>query len=88
MATDTVQNLTSRLRGAETVSVEIAARNGAVLDAPSVQERLERVEGVSRVLARDSARRLFACTVESQQGQHVQPELARAVIEAGWNLSE
>jgi ABC-2 type transport system ATP-binding protein len=26
--------------------------------------------------------------VESQQGQHVRPELARAVIEAGWNLNE
>src|SRR5271170_7355377 len=54
VATDTVQNLTSRLRGAETVSVEIGARNGAALSAPEIQERLERVEGVSRVLVRDS----------------------------------
>jgi hypothetical protein len=26
--------------------------------------------------------------VESHEGQHVRPELARAVIEAGWNLNE
>src|SRR5580765_1368766 len=54
VATDTVQNLTSRLRGAETVAIEIAARNGAALSAPEVQQQLERVAGVSRVLVRDS----------------------------------
>ena len=88
VATDTVQNLTSRLRGAETVAIEIAARNGAALSAPEVQQQLERVAGVSRVLVRDSRESRLAFTVESQQGQHVRPELARAVIEAGWNLNE
>src|SRR6201998_3049185 len=88
VATDTVQNLTSRLRGAETVAVEIAARNGAALSAPEVQQQLERVAGVSRVLVRDSRAGHLAFMVESQQGQHVRPELARAVIEAGWNLNE
>src|ERR1700723_1230448 len=46
VATDSVQNLTSRLRGAETVAVEIAPRNGVVLGAPEVQQHLERVTGV------------------------------------------
>ena len=27
-------------------------------------------------------------TVESLQGRHIRPELARAVIESGWNLNE
>src|SRR5258708_30284385 len=53
VATDTVQNLTSRLRGAETVAVEIAARNGVALSAQDVQQKLERVSGVSRVLPKD-----------------------------------
>jgi ABC-2 type transport system ATP-binding protein len=88
VATDTVQNLTSRLRGAETVAVEIASRNGAALSAPEVQQQLERVAGVSRVLMRDSRDGHLAFMVESQQGEHVRPELARAVIEAGWNLNE
>src|SRR5437764_7113578 len=74
VATDTVENLTSRLRGAETVAVEIMPRNGAPLSAPDVQQRLERVEGVSRVLARDSRDGNLAFMVESQRGEHVRPE--------------
>src|ERR1700680_4838030 len=45
VATDTVQNLTSRLRGAETVAIEITGRNGAGLSTPDVQQPLERVAG-------------------------------------------
>src|SRR5580698_5808097 len=39
VATDTVENLTSRLRGAETVSVEVITRDGAA-DPAAVQKRL------------------------------------------------
>ena len=93
VATDTVANLTSRLRGAETVAIEVLPRNGAVLVAEEVQRKLEQVAGVSRVLARDAHipnahKGAVAFTVESQQGQHVRPELARAVIESGWNLND
>jgi hypothetical protein len=35
--------------------------------------------------ARDGRARFI---VESQTGSHVRPELARAVIEAGWQLNE
>jgi ABC-2 type transport system ATP-binding protein len=87
VATDTVANLTSRLRGAETVAIEVLPRNGAALSAQDVQHKLEQVAGVSRVLARDSHDGALAFTVESQQGQHVRPELARAVVESGWNLN-
>jgi ABC-2 type transport system ATP-binding protein len=88
VATDTVANLTSRLRGAETVAIEVLPRNGSELVAHEVQHKLEQVAGVSRVLARDHHNGALAFTVESQQGQHVRPELARAVIEAGWNLND
>ena len=87
VATDTVANLTSRLRGAETVAIEVLPRNGGALSAQDVQHKLEQVAGVSRVLARDSHDGALAFTVESQQGQHVRPELARAVVESGWNLN-
>ena len=92
VATDTVANLTSRLRGAETVAVEVLPRNGAALAAQEVQHKLEQVAGVSRVVARDTNisdthQGALAFTVESQQGQHVRPELARAVVESGWNLN-
>jgi ABC-2 type transport system ATP-binding protein len=88
VATDTVANLTSRLRGAETVAIEVMPRNGAALAAQDVQQKLERVAGVSKVLAKDARDGALVFTVESQQGQHIRPELARAVIESGWNLNE
>jgi ABC-2 type transport system ATP-binding protein len=88
VAKDTVANLTSRLRGAETVAIQIAPRNGVALNATEVQQRLERVSGVSQVIPRDGKDGLLEFTVESQQGQHIRPELARAVVESGWNLNE
>src|SRR5271170_2050284 len=48
VATDSVNNLQSRARGAELVVIEVAGRKGP-LDATSVQERLEKVAGVGRV---------------------------------------
>src|SRR5437764_5553822 len=52
VATDSVQNLQARARGAETMLVEVAGRNGNV-DSSAVQTRLERVSGVSRVVLKD-----------------------------------
>ena len=93
VATDTMENLSSRLHGAETVAVEVLPRDGTSSSewVKSVQERLEKVQGVSRVLAKEAkdaqdGRARF--TVESATGSHVRPELARAVIEAGWQLNE
>ena len=57
VATDTVENLTSRLHGAQMVSVEIGPRSGAAPDPhvflSEVQQKLERVPGVSRVLHKE-----------------------------------
>jgi len=90
VATDTMENLSSRLHGAETVAVEVLSRDGS--SSPewvrSVQEKLKRVSGVSRVIAKDSKDSRARFTVESQKGSHVRPELARAVIESGWQLNE
>ncbi|MDW8129621.1 MAG: ATP-binding cassette domain-containing protein [Bryobacterales bacterium] len=84
---DTVENLTRRLRGAESVAVEIEPRDG-VPDAAAAQRRLEQVAGVSRVLPRDGREGRLLFEVESLQGRQVRSELARAVVEAGWNLTE
>src|SRR5207237_2237424 len=48
VATDSVNNLQNRARGAESLLVEVAGRNGSV-DSPVVQEGRERVCGVNRV---------------------------------------
>jgi ABC-2 type transport system ATP-binding protein len=88
VATDSVANLTRRLRGSETVLVEVEARDGMPLDTSAVQQRLEQVAGVSRVMFRQErdGRRTF--DVESLPGRSVRADLARAVVETGWNLTE
>jgi len=98
VATDTVENLTSRLHGAQMVAIEVGPRESAVSteaaagDAQAflslVEHKLEKVSGVSRVLHKETKDHRARLTIESQQGQEIRPELARAVIESGWNLNE
>ena len=89
VATDTVANLTSRLHGAEVVAIEVLPKDGAGDGfAGLVQQKLERVDGVSRVLPDEAKNGRARFKVESLQGRLVRPELARAVIESGWNLNE
>lgn len=97
VATDTVENLTSRLHGAQMVAIEIAPPDPAAVDPRvflgTVQQKLEQVSGVSRVLHKESSAKDLAdsrvrFTIESLQGREIRPDLARAVIESGWNLSE
>ncbi len=87
VATDSVQNLTNRLRGSEAVALEVESPNGE-LNQSEVQRRLEQVSGVSRVLPRESRDGRLAFEVESLQGQQIRAELARAVVNSGWNLNE
>src|SRR6185312_8568155 len=68
VATDTVQNLTNRLQGAEAVLVEVEGRNG-VLDHAEVQKRLEQVSGVSRVVYRQTRSGRHVYDIESLQGR-------------------
>ncbi|MEZ5402240.1 MAG: ATP-binding cassette domain-containing protein [Bryobacteraceae bacterium] len=86
VATDTVTNLTTKMRGGENVMVEVTAADG--VNPSQVQQRLEQVAGVSRVMARDGAADRMRFEVESLQGRQVRPDLARAIVEAGWNLHE
>jgi ABC-2 type transport system ATP-binding protein len=89
VATDSVENLTSRLQGSETVALEVIAP-----DANIVRERLERVTGVQRVTQKEFAKDatmvhpVIRFTIEGQQGHLVRPELAKAVVDSGWQLNE
>ena len=52
--------------------------------------------GVSRVSLREgregresrATTAILSFIVESQQGQHIRPQLARMIVESGWNLNE
>ncbi len=87
VAQDSVANLTNRLRGAESVSLEVEAADGRP-NPTEVQGRLEQVAGVSRVMMKDSKDGRLTFEVESLQGRHIRAELARSVVNSGWNLSE
>ena len=87
VARDSVENLTSRLRGVETIAVEVEAPQGGVNTA-EVQAKLEQVSGVSRVVHKETKADRSQFEVESLQGRSVRAELARAVVESGWNLTE
>src|SRR5215469_15967853 len=87
VATDSVRNLQARARGAESVVVEVAGRNGS-LQVPSVQNRLEQVAGVSRVFCKQQVDSRAVFEVESKKGSSVRGDVARAVVESGWDLNE
>jgi ABC-2 type transport system ATP-binding protein len=87
VATDSVRNLQARTRGVESLLLEVAGRN-TLLDASLVAQKLEQVPGVSRVLCKDNKDYGMIFEVESQKGQLVRGDLARAVVESGWDLNE
>jgi ABC-2 type transport system ATP-binding protein len=86
VATDSVDNLTHRMHGSESALVVIDT--AGLADADSVQQRLEQVAGVSKVLGRPVHDSGFTYEVESLAGRDVRADLARAIVQSGWNLHE
>src|SRR5579863_2835107 len=87
VATDSVQHLQNRARGVESVLVEVAARNG-MLDPGAVQRKLEQITGVSRVVAKADGQKRVIFEVEASKNHAVRGDVARAVVESGWDLNE
>jgi ABC-2 type transport system ATP-binding protein len=87
VATDSVHNLQARARGAESVLIEVGARNGEFA-IPRVQARLEKINGVSRATLKEEFQNGAVFEVEASKGQLVRGDLARAVVESGWDLNE
>lgn len=87
VAIDSVANLTNRLRGSEAVAVEVQAADGR--PHPSdVQQRLEQVAGVSRVVMKGSNDGRLQFEIESLQGRQIRSDVARTIVNSGWNLNE
>ena len=87
VATDSVRNLQARARGEESVLLEVAGRNGA-LDVAKVQQRLQQITGVGGVVLKNQLDSRAVFEIEGHRGQLVRGDLARAVVEAGWDLNE
>jgi ABC-2 type transport system ATP-binding protein len=87
VATDSVNNLQNRARGAGSVLVEVAGRSGD-LHAEAVQARLQQVPGVSRVLLKRTNENRAIFEVEGEHDRAIRGDLARAIVESGWDLNE
>ncbi len=86
VATDSVRNLQGRARGEESLIIEVGGHNGA-LETQPVRERLERIKGVTAVKVKNSFDDRSTFEVEAGK-DFVRGDLARAVVEAGWDLNE
>jgi ABC-2 type transport system ATP-binding protein len=82
VAVDTPDNLTARLRGSETMYLQIDA-NG--VDASGI---LGGLAGVTRVVESERRDGVVGYEVESERGHDVRRDLARAVVTNGWGLLE
>ncbi len=87
VATDSVKNLQARARGAESIVLEVAGRSGT-LEVPIVQHKLEQVPGISSVLCKQQFDSRAVFEIEARKGQLVRGDLARTVVECGWDLNE
>jgi gliding motility-associated transport system ATP-binding protein len=81
VAVDTPDNLTARLKGAETMYVQVDAGS----DEPGPV--LAHIPGVTRVSAADGPAG-GGFEVESDRGTDVRREIARAIVNRGWGLLE
>ncbi len=83
VVSDSVANLHNRRRASESVFIEVGGAS-----PQAVKQRLEQVAGVARVVSLDSRDAGLAFEVEALENYAVRPDLARAVVQAGWNLTE
>ena len=82
VAQDTPANLTGRLRGSETIHLEVDTGGADPIDA------LKGVKGVTRLETKPSSSAASIFEVESVPGEDLRRELARVVVANGWGLLE
>jgi gliding motility-associated transport system ATP-binding protein len=82
VAVDTPENLTARLKGAETMYVQVDTGGADAVAA------LAAIPGVSRVAAADGRSGPGGFEVESDRGVDVRREIARVIVNRGWGLLE
>ena len=82
VAVDTPDNLIARLKGAETMYVQVDAGDTDVGPA------LGSIPGVLRVVAAEQRGVAGGFEVESERGTDIRRELARTIVNRGWGLLE
>ncbi|HXG88305.1 MAG TPA: ABC transporter ATP-binding protein [Vicinamibacterales bacterium] len=81
VAVDTPDNLTARLRGSETMYLQVAGTAG------EIETALGAIPGITRVsaTARDG---LVEVEVDSERGHDIRRELSSTIVNRGWGLLE
>ncbi|HXG54941.1 MAG TPA: ABC transporter ATP-binding protein [Vicinamibacterales bacterium] len=82
VAVDTPDNLTARLKGAETMYVQVDAEGA---DAAAV---LGALPGVMRVATAEQRGTIAGFEVESERETDIRRDIARAIVTRGWGLLE
>ena len=82
VAVDTPDNLTARLRGSETMYLQVVAPGADVTPV------LSAIPGITRVKAEMTEGGLASIEVDSVQGRDVRRDLAATVVNQGWGLLE
>jgi gliding motility-associated transport system ATP-binding protein len=82
VAVDTPENLTARLRGSETMFVQVDAAGADALTT------LQAVPGVTQVAASETRGTVTSFEVNSETGRDVRRELASTIVRQGWGLLE
>jgi ABC-2 type transport system ATP-binding protein len=82
VAIDTPDNLTARLRGSETMYLQVDAAGSDAVPA------LLRVPGVTRVVEADRRDGMAGYEIDSERGRDIRRDLSRAVVASGWGLLE
>ena len=82
VAVDSPENLTGRLRGSETMFLQVDAAGADPIDV------LKLIPGVTQIRIAESKGTVRGIEVESEAGRDVRRELASAVVNRGWGLLE
>ncbi len=83
VAEDTIEDLTKKIRGSETILMEI---NGPKNE---IKEKLEKIEGVAEVKVQDTKDGgLHKYHIESKPSFNIRKELAKTVVNSDWGLEE
>jgi len=79
VATDTPANLTAQLQQNQQIYLEVEGPRSEIMD---------KIHSIAGILSIKPANGEFAYLIESVRGQDSRPELARTVVENGWQLRE
>jgi ABC-2 type transport system ATP-binding protein len=82
VAVDSPENLTSRLRGSETMYVQIDTQG------TDASDRLLTVPGVTGVRTAETRGSAIGYEIQSETGRDVRRELAATIVTSGWGLLE